>query len=568
MIQLPIGYDNFRKIVENKLDFVDKSLFIKEIIDNKATEVTVITRPRRFGKTLNLSMLHHYLAKETYGESTEGLFDGLKIMRTGEQYLQHYRKYPVIFITFKDVKDHDYETTYAALGKLMSHVYSQHHYLLSSEKLMPYQKENFESILREKVTKASIQSSLFDLTNLLYLHHGVKPWLLIDEYDSPIQSSYVHGYYEQMISLMRNLFGSALKTNPYLYKAVITGILRVAKESLFSGLNNLEVYSLLRSEYSQYFGFTEEEMDALLVKSELNKQSVEIKSWYNGYQIGDSVVYNPWSVANCIKRKGELIPYWVNTSDNQLVRNLIVRSSMVFKDQFELLLKDKSVECPIDENTVFGDLEKNESAVWSLLLMAGYLKVTSQYRTEQGLQCTLAIPNQEVRSLYRQIVEQWLSSGHGIDWYNRFLDHLLTGNLERFEYAMKEIMEQTVSSHDVAHQPEAFYHGLMLGLTASLHTNPNYEIKSNRESGYGRYDYMIFSHDPNKPTILLEFKRADAIQDPQALEINLIKTAKEAIEQINQLGYVAEAKQRGCTNILKIGLAFCGKRFKIEHEYL
>ena len=231
-----------------------------------------------------------------------------------------------------------------------------------------------------------------------------------------------------------------------------------------------------------------------------------------------------------------------------------------------MLLQNKPIKCSIDENTVFGDLQKNERAIWSLLLMAGYLKVTSQHRTEQGLQCTLAIPNREVRSLYRQIIEQWLSNGHGIDWYNRFLDHLLTGNVELFERDMKEIMEQTVSSHDIAHQPEAFYHGLMLGLTASLHTNSNYEIKSNRESGYGRYDYMIFSRDPNKLTLLLEFKKIDAVQNSEALEINLMKVAKEAIEQINQLGYMTEAKQRGYSNILKIGLAFCGKRFKIAYE--
>jgi hypothetical protein len=564
-MRLPIGYDIFRDLIDHKLDFVDKSLFIKEVIDDDSTAVVVVTRPRRFGKTLNLSMLHHYLASETYGRSTAGLFDGLKIMQAGERYTQYQGQCPVIFMTLKDVKDHHYPTAYAGLCKLMSRLYSEHYYLLSSSALLPHQKKVFESILEERATESSIHTSLLDLTKALFSHHGVKPWLLIDEYDSPIQASYVHGYYEEMISLMRNLFSNALKSNPYLYKAVITGILRIAKESLFSGLNNLKVYSLLHQKYSQYFGFTEEEMDVLLTKSNLNKRSAEIKAWYNGYQVGDTVVYNPWSVVNCII-EGKLIPYWINTSDNQLIRNLLMRSNVAFKEQFELLLQDKPLEGLIDENTVFGYLEKNQSAIWSLFFMTGYLKVISQSATEQGLWCVLAIPNQEIRSLYRQIIEQWLSSGHGIEWYNQFLAYLLTGNLDMFEREMKKLMAQTVSSHDTSHDPEVFYHGFMLGLTASLHHDDNYELQSNREAGYGRYDYMIFSRDKSKPTLLLEFKRIEAMQNLEKLETNLVKAAQEAILQITRQKYLVEAEQRGCTNILKVGLAFSGKHFRIKYE--
>jgi hypothetical protein len=567
-MKLPIGYDNFRKVVENQLDFVDKSLFIKEIIDNRHVEVAVITRPRRFGKTFNLSMLHHYFAKEVNGESTDGLFDRLKIMDTGEEYLQHQGKYPVIFITFKEVKGMDFKQAHAQLASLMSDIYSEHKILLSSPKLDDLDKKNFNLILERQGSEQELTAALKNLTRYLAHHYGVKPWLLIDEYDTPIQASYVYGYYEPMINLMRNLFGSVLKTNSYLHRAVITGILRIAKESLFSGLNNVMVYSMLRSEYGQHFGFTEDEVDGLLKKYGLEKNSAEFKTWYNGYQAGDAIVYNPWSVTNCIGNQGKLMPYWVNTSDNLLIRNLLTGSNTSFKEQFELLLQNQTVEYLIDENTVFGDLKINTSAAWSLLLMAGYLKVVSQRLTAQGLWCTLKIPNQEVKDLYRQIIEQWLAGDRDILWYNQFLEHLLSGNLELFERGMRQILERTVSVHDTAHDPEAFYHGLMIGLTASLYQSDNYEIQSNRESGYGRYDYMIFSRDQNKLTLILEFKKVDNVRGIKKLEGNLIAAAKHALQQIDEKKYLTDALQRDRKNILKIGFAFCGKHFKFVHEYL
>ncbi|MCE3239445.1 MAG: Protein of unknown function (DUF1703)/Predicted AAA-ATPase [Gammaproteobacteria bacterium] len=562
---LPIGYDNFQKVIENQLEFVDKSLLIEEIIQDISVEAAVITRPRRFGKTLNLSMLHHFLSAEVNRKPTKHLFDHLKISKNKEICAKHQGQYPVIFVTFKDIKNESYKEAYEKLCELMSRIYRVHYYLLSSSKLIPPQKKIFESVLEEKASEAHIGSALLNLTEALYLHHGVSPWLLMDEYDTPIQASYVHGYYDQMIRLMRSLFGSVLKTNPYLYRAVITGILRVAKESLFSGINNLKVYSSLHSAYSTHFGFTEEEVSRLTKKYSLENQLSPIKEWYNGYQIGGTVLYNPWSIVNCIQEKGKLIPYWVNTSDNQLIRTILLNSSTGFKEQFELLLQNNPVEQLIDENTVFGDLKKNEPAAWSLLLMAGYLKVLSQRHTEQGLWCFLEIPNKEVRNLYRQIIEQWLSNGHGIAWYNQFLTHLLTGNIDLFEKELRNVMEQAVSSHDTGRNPEAFYHGLMIGLTASLYYNEHYEIQSNKESGYGRYDYLIFSRDKSKPTLVLEFKKINALQSSENIEIQLEKAAQEALNQIDQKHYVAEAKQRGSTHILKIGLAFWGKRFKIKY---
>ncbi|MBS0349602.1 MAG: AAA family ATPase [Proteobacteria bacterium] len=567
-MNLPVGYDNFGKVIENKLDFVDKSLFIKEVIDDISTEVAVIVRPRRFGKTLNLSMLHHFLSAEIDGKPTQPLFDGLKILSAGEKYQQHQGRYPVIFVTLKDVKDQDYSVTYRNFCRLMSHVYLQHQSVLSSPKLSSHQKRVYESILEEKGSVTDMQSSLFNLTHVLYLHHGIKPWLLIDEYDTPIQVGYVRGYYNEIIGLMRSLLGQSLKSNPYLHRSVITGILRVSKESIFSGVNNLEMYTLLRREYAQHFGFTEEEVSALLRSYDLEKETEVIKEWYNGYQIGGTTtIYNPWSMTNCLKRGGEVGPYWVNTSDNQLIRDLLVSSSGRFKSEFQRLLEGGRVDRIVDEHMVFEDLRKSESGVWSLMLMTGYLKVSAQHREDQGLWCTLEIPNREVRNLYRQIIEQWLSNGYGIEWYNTFLNHLLTGNLKAFERELLvQVMESTISSHDMSRDPEAFYHGLMIGLTASLYQSKNYEIRSNRESGYGRYDYMILSQDKSKPTLLLEFKRVDTLKDEERLMTKLEETAREAVKQISKSRYVAEAENRGNTNIIKIGLAFCGKRFKIQAE--
>jgi len=563
-MRLPIGYSDFGKILEKNLDFVDKSLLIKEIIEDNA-EVLLITRPRRFGKTLNLSMLQHFFAAEVRGQATKPLFSHLKI-GADENSMQHQGKYPVIFLTLKDVKDRNYHAAYENLCEVVRRLYGEHRILLESTQLYKDEKLIYQKILEKQASDSDIEESLRNLTEYLARHYGVKPWILIDEYDTPIQSGYLQGYYDEIIGFMRNFFGAALKDNPYLEKAVMTGILRISKESLFSGLNNIEVYSLLRTECSHYFGFTESETEELLRQSNLQNRLGEIKNWYNGYQVGETVVYNPWSIINCIKQKGELQPYWINTSDNALIKDLLIQSSESFKNQFQELLQGRAIERLVDENFVFGDLTKNEDAIWSLLLMAGYLKVTAQQRTSDGLLCTLAIPNQEVRNLYQQIVKQWLSSNYGIEWYNQFLNYLLTGNIIAFERCFQELMDRTISYHDTATEPEAFYHGLLVGITASLHNDANYELQSNRESGRGRYDYMIFSKDNRKPTLILEFKKIAGIDQPEKLMAKLEQGAKDALAQINQKSYVADAKRRGSSNILKLGLAFCGKHFKISYE--
>jgi len=562
---LPIGYDNFSSIIEKKLDFIDKTLFIKELLDNEKTQVAVIIRPRRFGKTLNLSMLHHFLAPEVYGTKTAGFFDDFKISKAGDAYMQHQGKYPVVSITFKSLQDKSFTAAYNAFCYLISDLYREHRYLLDSDKLYEEEKETYREILRGNIAnKAISKNSLQQLCRYLYQHHGVKPWLLIDEYDSPIQAAYINGYYDEMIAFMRGMLGEALKNNAYLNRAVITGILRIAKESLFSGVNNLVVYSLLSNQYSEYFGFTESEIIKAFKKANLQTHLSQIRDWYNGYTFGETTVYNPWSIVNCIDNQGELKPYWINTSSNDLVKDLLIKSSMNFKDTFELLLTDGALECVMDENMVFADLHKNESAVWSLLLMTEYLKVVAKYYEPQ-LTCKLKIPNKEVGYLYRKIFESWLADGKDPNWYNQFMNFLLNGELEKFEENFKSLLEETISSHDLSNNPENFYHGFFIGLTATLYGNNNYEVKSNKESGYGRYDYFIFSKNPQKYSLLFEFKRL-AEKKSKQLNQALEKSAQEALMQMDLQNYLSEAKQRGANRILKIALAFSGKHFKMLYE--
>lgn len=560
-MRLPIGYDNFGEIMRRQLDFVDKSLFIKDIIDNETFQVLLITRPRRFGKTLNLSMLEHFFAAEVTMQQTQGLFDNLKIAKVDNgNYLKHQGKYPVISISFKDIKDYSFEVAYSKLQELIIRVYEEHNYLATSTKLTQEQKQAFKLTLRREANQGQLENSLLVLCKFLHMHHGIKPYLLIDEYDTPIHSAYLNGYYEEMINFMRNMFGAALKTNPYLEKAVITGILRVAKESLFSGLNNLKVYPILHQEYSQYFGFTEDEVNELLERANLENKSAEIKHWYNGYQFGDNVIYNPWSMVNCLNDHGNLAPYWLNTSDNALIKKLFAEADKETKLQLETLIRNEPIEAIIDEFVAFTNFSVNPVAIWSLLLSSGYLKATTCTPFDGLLKCQLLPPNYEVSLIYRSMVKGWLAERLGYEQYDAFLGALLKGNLLDFSKMLKKFLVETLSIFDVAgNNPEKFYHGFVLGLISS--TLNTHIIKSNRESGFGRYDVMIFPKEikPESIGLILEFKVAD---DDEELK----KSAKEALEQINKRGYEVEMRQSNIKNIIKVGLAFRGKNVEVLYE--
>ncbi|HQS83618.1 MAG TPA: AAA family ATPase [Alphaproteobacteria bacterium] len=568
-MKLPIGESDFRTIIDQKFNFVDKTLFIKDVIEDSA-KVILITRPRRFGKTLNLSMLQYFFAKDVNSIPTNGLFDGLKISRESV-YEEYQGQYPVISLSFKDVKENNFALAYDKIYEIIVRLYNRFSYLQKSDSLSEENKFLYTRILRREANQAQLENSLDTLTEYLFLHHRQMPIVLIDEYDTPIHAGYLNGFYDKIIKFFRSFFSAGLKDNTLLYKAVLTGILRVSRESLFSGVNHLKIYSILNPKYSSYFGFTEPEVTELLTQAKMGSTLPNVKDWYNGYHMGVATLYNPWSIINFIQEEGILQPYWVNTSDNNLIKTLLSKSSVSFKNAFNDLLQGNVLEKFIDENIVFSDLKTNNpTSIWSLFLMTGYLTTLKHHYTEDGPLCALSIPNKEVSFLLKKIIKEWFSGNYGLEWYNEFLDYLLTGNIERFSQELKQLMEHTVSVHDTGRSPEAFYHGLMVGLTASLHASPVYEIRSNRESGSGRYDYAIISREAQKLSIIMEFKQVKepegrTLSDSEMTEL-LKKTAETALAEISEKSYCTEIKQRGLTRVLKIGLAFSGKKLCLLHE--
>jgi Predicted AAA-ATPase/PD-(D/E)XK nuclease superfamily len=569
-LKLPIGLSDFRQVIQEKYYFVDKSLLIQEILEDSAS-VLLITRPRRFGKTLNISMLRYFFAKEVDDQTTQGLFDGLKIQQTDESIRQHQGKYPVIFLTFKDFKYSAYQEAYQQFCTLIAEVYTEHIYLLEETLLSENEKAKYHVILSEKANSTDLGNSLRKLSQYLHRYHRVSPIILIDEYDTPIQTGYLNGYYPQIVELFRHFFGAGLKDNPHCFKAVLTGILRVSKESLFSGLNNLRVYSMLNERYGQYFGFTEAEVQVLLQRLGLQNQADGIREWYNGYQIGKHTVYNPWSLLNCLVEHGALNRYWLNTSDNALVKECLYHSGLIYQEILERLLNNQSVTCVINESVVFPDLKnlglKQQEVILSFLLMAGYFKIISSEYTERGQpKCQLAIPNREIKGLYAELIEYWLLEGQQLISFDEFIGALLRGDIATFETSFRTLLENTISVHDLAKEPEAFYHGFMIGLTAHIQFNSAYELKSNRESGYGRYDYLIVSRTPDKPSLLMEFKRVDLPKKSSVKQIEsaLIQAAQSGLTQIELQRY--QSALSSGTQLIKIALAFYGKRFKLMHQ--
>ncbi len=560
-MKLFIGYDDFKQVVEKKLDFVDKSLFIQAILEDQS-QVILITRPRRFGKSFNLSMLHYFFASEAFGSKTKGLFEGLNIAKKPEC-MAYQGQHPVIFISLKDLNESTPEMFYQNFVYLVKELYEKHRVLLDSPHLYDNQKEIFTQLLLGTADEIDYKKSLEYLTLYLHAHYGKRPILLIDEYDTPLQYAYLKGYYEHAVNWLRGFLSPILKSNPYLEKAVLTGILRVSKESLFSGLNNVEVYSMLKEGYSEYFGFTEPEVKSLFEQAQLEDHLEEAKKWYNGYQIGNTLLYNPWSIVHCIKEKGRCEPYWINTSGNDLVKTLLLGSSTDFKHDFEQLLAGHSIDIPLTEYFVFPELKDNELAIWSLLLMTGYLKVIGTHLDAHSKMIySVAIPNHEIRNLYDQMIEQWLFKGKSFKEYEYFLNDLLSGNIESFTQRLEQVILQIASFHDMAREPEAFYQGLMLGLVVGLRGD-HYEIKSNRESGLGRYDIVIIPNDIHALGIIIELKSVKSSAEGEALQNLLCEESKVALTQIQAKNYSAEFKQRGHKKTLNLGIAFCGKQLYI-----
>ncbi|PWU05715.1 MAG: AAA family ATPase, partial [Verrucomicrobia bacterium] len=446
-------------------------------------KVILITRPRRFGKTLNLSMLYYFLSQNHSNEGNINLFKGLNISKETEFCQKHQHQYPVIFITFKSAKGTNYDQAYNRITDLIRSLYEEHQYLLEDDTLSEREKAIYLDILNKKADESTIMSSLLQLSMYMNRKYNQSPIILIDEYDTPIQEAYLEDYYKKMVNLMQGILGDVLKDNKYLAKGILTGIARVSQESLFSGLNNIEVYSLLRQDYGQYFGFLEDEVVKLINTTQTETPISSIKEWYNGYHIGNYILYNPWSIISCLKNHGQLQPYWVHTANNKLITKLLTKAKPTIKTQFEELLQGNIIERPLSENLIFPKIETQEDALWSLLFYAGYLKVLSRSSEDFRQLAKIAIPNKEVRLVYDEIVQGWFQQVD-IDLYHDFVMSLANEDLNKFKNYLSNYIKQSTSFFEFnANTEEQIFHIFILGLVIGFRNH--YHISSNQESGLG-----------------------------------------------------------------------------------
>lgn len=548
-----IGVSDFKMLRARENYFIDKTMFIKKIIDNKSA-VVLITRPRRFGKTLNMSMLKYYFSCTV--KDNKELFEGLKIMRQDEKYTSKLGYYPVIYITLKDVQDSNYENMLLNMKTAVLEMYQEHRYLLDSEKIYPEEKEKIKEILFGRENEVDLKNSVRDLSKYLNRHYDKPVMLLVDEYDVPLQNAYVDGYYDQSVKFFKTFYGTTFKDNPYLEKTVITGVSRVAKESIFSGANNFKVFTILDNEFSSDFGITTEEMEKIVRDFDIQGQKEEIQKWYDGYTIGNTKgIYNPWSILNYLTDR-KLMPYWVNTSSNDLIK-LILKNSTTVKEKIERLLKGEAIEVTLDQETIIVGIEKNEDNIWGLLLGTGYLKVVETIDiTEERYK--VKIPNFEIKALFQNIVRDWFRDKVIGNDLNTILKDLISLNLKEFEKKFEILVKQMFSYMDVGENTaENFYHAFVLGMLVGL--KDSYYVNSNRESGFGRYDIMLEPKDKNANSFIMEFKVLEN-KEEKVIE----ETIENAKKQIEERKYEENLKERGFTNITKMVFAFKGKEVKIE----
>ncbi len=574
MKKMPIGISDFKNMIEGNYCYVDKSLFIKEVVD-RGDSIILLPRPRRFGKTLNLSMLKYFYdccpntwrsgseppakRNERPEHSNRHLFQSLAIHGAGSEYLEKIGRHPVIFLSFRTIKELDWDTAHRKIKKLIQEEFLKHDYLLTGSKLNPHDKDYFRKIVDLEGDHEDYESSLKKLLVFLNLYYSRRAVVLIDEYDAPIHAGFSYGYYEEIINFMRNFLGGGLKdTDQYLEKSVLTGIMRVAKESIFSGLNNLGVYTLVSEEFNQHFGFTEREMESLLKEFQLGHLYNEVQRWYNGYRFGTATVYNPWSIINFLGSSSkELKPFWLNTSDNRIVETLLSKGGKELKKELEQLISGQSIEKPISENIILKQVPLRDEFLWSFLLMGGYLKQTAKRRDEGTgkLHYSLSIPNLEVRIIYGEIIDVYFADKIGSEKLEIMLKALLDGDIDVFEELFGEYVIKSMSFFDTAAEPEKVYHAFVMGLFIWL--SPRYEIKSNRESGYGRYDIMLIPRDKNKLGFVIEFK---TVRKKETLETAI----KSALDQIEEKKYETELVERGIQNIKKLAVVFSGKDVYIK----
>ena len=558
--KLPIGVSNFKDIIEKNYYYFDKTKFIENILED-GSQVKLFTRPRRFGKTLNMSMLKYFFDVKNKDENRK-LFEGLNISKS--EYFDIQGNFPVISVSFKKYQEKDWKNGFDMIKDIISGLYDEFEFV--KEKLSARKKKKFDSILMEEANLANWKNSLADLSNYLYDFYGKKVIVLIDEYDQPIINSYIEGYYDETIDFFKSFYGAVLKDNEYLEMGVMTGILRVAKENIFSGLNNIKVHSILNERFTEYFGVLENEVETALKDFGLEYDLSDVQKWYNGYLFGETKVYNPWSIINFLDEK-KLGAYWVNTSENSLIKLYLQKMKKEIFDDFSKLLNEESISKIINDNVTFGNLEANfEKNFWNLFFHSGYLTLAEKYDVMKKV-VSVKIPNKEILEMFSDMFIEVYFKNTGI--FLDMTDALTNGDISNFKKYLKEILLENAGIFDVSGTyKEQFYHGLMLGLVLILKNE--YEITSNNFAGKGRYDLLLKPKNilEGKEGIIIELKIINGTENLNNDKIHekLEKECEVALNQIDDKGYSSVLKNAGIEKVLKIGIAFFGKEFEVKFE--
>ena len=555
-LPMPIGISDFKELVEGYY-YVDKTLMIKEFLDSRP-KVSMFTRPRRFGKTLAMDMLKTFF--EISEQDTAKYFENKKIWKCGKEYRNEQGKYPVIFITFKDVKFSTWEETYSSICEIIAKEYRRHKELLTSDKCDEFDKKYYRKIVDNTITEVSMTRALQELSYQLNKHYGQSAVIIIDEYDTPIQQGYTEGYYDHIVGFMRNLLSGAFKDNSYLAYGFLTGILRVAKESIFSGLNNLTVHSIMDEKYSEYFGFTAEEVREMAEYYEVADKYDDICEWYDGYRFGNEDIFNPWSVINYFYHNCTAKAYWQSTGDNSIIRQIVAEADSETADNLRKLLQGEIVSSYVDTSVIYPEIKSNPTTIYNFLLAAGYLKTVKKDDIPDGSSiCDVAIPNKEIFYVYEREILSALSDVISQSTAIAIQQAIMKQNVPSLQENLEKLLLNSISAFDYAH--ENFYHGLVIGLCAVM--NNRYFVSSNIESGHGRYDIQLRPLNKRLPGIIIELKvLKDGIAE-ERIDSQLEATANDALGQIEEKKYVTAMKQEGFTHFFKIGAAFYKKHVKV-----